>query len=398
MKAYVILRDVNLYSALERYEGFSVVASLTTGMESVLLENEDKVLIISDQALEAADLPAIREVNPGLKIIYLLSNQDDSFEIRRVQGVCAAHNIQYITPYHTLEQLAQEIIHMCFNTTRKLSHIITGISPLPQMGLTSAMLSVANVISKMYNIRIGFFGMNGWNPGDTFFKYDGKYFDEIWGALNGRTLYISDLKPKMHEIRHNFHYLAGNRDMKKLYYYQTEGVAHMLKEARSEEGFDLIFCDAGAYFDHALAAQSMYAADLILINMNQQKDSMNAWARSLEQLLKPILKFNKDKSALMFNKMYPQKTHEVFSPSKLSEQMGKIPFFGSLPYLPNFFLTQANKGLFAVDDPEYNEQLVVIAKAIGGMYGFPLSKEYSDALEAEKQVKKSFWRRGTSNG
>jgi hypothetical protein len=408
LNAYVVSIDRRLIEALRGSGDYLSVSSVSKAMISVLLMEEEAgsqggpsikavnaqalipataapaalllprdVWIVSDTLLDMHEVFTLRSRYPGNKIIYLLSNGTDPHALRTTQSLCAAQGIDYVSPYHTPEQVAEETGRICLIKAKSSSKVIASIGALPQLGVTSSLMAIGVTLAALSGVRVGIFGLNGWNPGDSGLQYSGKYLDELWGSLQGRQLEAAELRGKMQQLAPNVHYLAGSRDLKKLYYYQTDGVSWLIEKAR--ESFGLVLLDAGSYPDHALAAQSIHASDLLLVHMNQSQQAKAQWRRMCEHILQPVFQWEQRQSMLLFNKMY--RSPDIENEKQLSRQLG-MPYVGSLPYVASFYRNEAEGGWLNPQSQDYNKELQKVAKAILHYYDLPIT--HASAAEATR--------------
>ncbi|MEK3725545.1 hypothetical protein [Paenibacillus sp. FSL H8-0034] len=410
MNAYVVSGDRRLLEALRISGDYESVSSVSKDMAAVLLMGErteskrDSLLktartlvsnpsvpapetslspgdvwIVSDVLLDMHELFTLRSLYPANRIIYLLSNGTDPLTLKTTQSLCAAQGINYVLPYHTPEQVADEAGKICLIKARTVSKVITAIGALPQLGVTSSLLSIGVTLAALSGVKVGIFGLNGWNPGDSGLIYSAKYMDELWGSLQGKQLQAAELQSKMQLLAPNVYYLAGSRDLKKLYYYQTDGVSWLIEKAR--ECFDLVLLDAGSYPDHALAAQSIHASDLLLVYMSQSQQAKAQWRRMCEHILHPVFQWEQRQSMLLFNKMI--RSPDIENEKQLSRQL-EMPYVGSLPYDPSFYRKEAEVGWCHPHNHDYNKELGKIAKAMLHYYDLPLV--HTSAVETTKHT------------
>jgi len=346
-----------------------------SAIEAVL--SPDDVWIVSDELLDIQEAVALRTCYPHNKFIYLLSNHSDAHAMKTAQSLCAAHGIRYISPYHTPEQVAVRVGSVCFARERQTSKVIAAIAALPQIGLTSSLLKTAVAIARLSGIRVGVFGLNGWNPGDNGMNYAAKYLDELWGGLQGKQLQAGELRGKMQQIAPDVYYLAGNRDLKKLYYYHTDGISWLIEKAR--ECFDLVLLDAGSYPDHALAAQSIHSADLLLVQSTQSQQAKEQWRRLYEHILQPVFHVQDKPAMLVFNRM--ARSPDMENEKQLSRQL-TMPYIGSFPQVDGFYRCETERSLLERQWPEYDKELHKVSKAILHYYDVPLLSAYGHDFAA----------------
>jgi hypothetical protein len=387
LNIYVVSSDRRLHEALRFSGDYETVAAVSKDMTSILaIEGKPEgssfsgafepvvsilpgdAWIVSDMLLDMYEVFALRNRYPGNKIIYVLTNEIDPQTMRTTQSLCASQGIDFVAPYHTPEQIAEQASRICSAKVKPASKVIASIGAIPQLGVTSSLLAIGVALAALSGIRVGVFGLNGWNPGDSGFVYSGKYVDELWGSLQGKQLQAGELQGKMQKLAPNVYYMAGNRDLKKLYYYQTDGVSWLIEKAR--ECFDLILLDAGSYPDHALAAQSIHASDLLLVHMSQSQQAKAQWRRICDHILQPIFQWEQRPSMLLFNKMY--RSPDVENEKQLSRQLG-MPYVGSLPYVPTFYQGEAGGSWSNSQSQEYNKEIQKVSRAILHYYCLPIA-------------------------
>ncbi|WP_144029144.1 hypothetical protein [Paenibacillus rigui] len=434
MNAYVVSADRRLLEAMRGSGHFDTVVSVSKEMAGVLISeaeersripsasdngqltfdpgmhtklntleadglpvfdrNAARVWLVSDTQLDIYEAMALGSGEPHSRIVYMLSNGLDPQALKTRQSLCAAHGLSYTLPYHTAEQVADIAAGVGASRDKPLSKVITGIAALPQLGLTSSLLRTGITLSRMSGIRVGILGLNGWNPGDSGIRYTGKYLDELWGSLQGRQLQAHELKGKMHQLAPGAHYLAGSRDLKKLYYYNIEGTSWLIDKAK--ECFDLLLIDAGSYPDHALAAQSILASDLLLVQMHQHPQAKLQWGRLCDHILQPVFRWEERQSLLLFNQMH--RSPEMETEKQLSRQLG-LPYVGSLPFVQGFSRAEAEESLLERQWPDYDKELAKACRALLHFYDIPLlpsasaSSMEGKAHELEVSSKSSSWLR-----
>ncbi|TBL80610.1 hypothetical protein [Paenibacillus thalictri] len=383
MKVWLIANDPRIGEMLEHSGLFAAVLHAVPGQP--LSPDQGDCVVVSDKLLNSHEVVDLKACAPAAEIVYLLSNRDDHQELKRLQSLCAAHGVKFVPPKLTAEQVAGEIAMLCAGSDQRASRVIAGIGALPQIGLTSSLLLLGVKLGGMTGARIGILGLNGWNPGDAGLSYEGKYVDDIWGALQGRQLRPEELLRGMHHLTSSVYYLAGNRDLKKLYYYQPEGVSWLIQTAK--QLFDVVLIDAGAYLDHALAAQSVYESDLLLVQLNQSQQAGDQWRRQRDQILRPVFANAEDKCVLLFNKMH--EGPDVETAKQLSRQQG-MPYIASLPYIPGFSRGEAERKLLERVHPGFGGELEKACRAVMQFYELPQAEP---ELRADKKKEAASWLR-----
>ncbi|PZE20692.1 hypothetical protein [Paenibacillus xerothermodurans] len=382
---------VHVPEAASHFVGRAAAANMSTGVAhefkapSVL---PGDVWLVSDMMMDINEATALHARFPDHKLIYMLSNSRDPASLKAKQTLCAAHGIDFVLPYFTPEQTALEVSRLCLSKERINSKVMTAIGALPQMGLTSSLIGVGLTLAKLSGRRVGILGLNGWNPGDTGLRYSAKYMDELWGALQGKQLQAEELRGKMQTLAPNVHYLAGNRDLKKLYYYNTDGVSWLIEKAR--EAFDFVLLDAGSYPDHAMAAQSIHAADFLVVQMNQSLQAKTQWQRMREHILQPVFRWSERQSMLLFNTMH--RSADMENEKQLSRQLA-MPYLGSLPYVSAFYRSETEGSLASRVWPEYDNELQKVGRAIMRYYNLQPSPVAPHTQNSSARISRGSWLR-----
>jgi MinD-like ATPase involved in chromosome partitioning or flagellar assembly len=332
------------------------------------------LLVISDRDVGLHEAIEHRARQRTARCMYLLSSGGDTAASQRVQSACAAHSIECLPPYRTTVQVAEDIVSRCLGKQIRQSKVIAIAGAQPQTGVTTSVLHMAGRLAKQTGLRIGVLGMNGWNPGDSGLMYKGKYLDEVWGSLHGKQLSSSELPSKMQQVAPSVYYLAGNRDMKKLYYYQPEGAGWLIDCARA--CFDLVLLDVGSYLDHGLAAQSIHSCDLLLVQLTQSIQAREQWQRTREQVLEPILAFDMLKALLWLNR-FREDSPELETAGQLAKQLD-LPSIGSLPEVRELLRAEADRNLLQCSMPtRYEAELDKVCRSIMDYYGIPAARGHA---------------------
>lgn len=375
MNVWLIAEDERLERELEQCGEIASLTPLHSAAEAEQRANASggaageqgpELLLASDRVCDLREAVQLRERFAAARMYYMASNRDDAVALQRVRSVCAAHGIVCIPPYRTVSQICAELLRPEGAAGFGPSKVIACVSALPQSGLTVTVLLVALRLAELTGIRIGVLGLNGWNPGNTALPYAGRYADELWGSLQGNRLTPEELEARMHRAGPNVHYLAGNRDWKKLYYYGTEGARQLLQLARQR--FELVLADAGCYLDHALAAQAVIDSDLLLLQTDQSLQAREQWDRTRSQIVEPVLGYDPERILLWFNRM--QESAELETAKQLARQYG-LPYIGSLPYVPQLRTAETERRSITVRTPELMRELDKICRALIRYYSLP---------------------------
>mgnify|MGYP001323089889 CR=1 FL=1 len=378
------------------------IDSTLTYLEETLLDvpGLDEVVIFSDVEEIAAkaedfiitsiDFIDIREVTllrsrfPNSKIFYIVSVFEDSSEANAVQSVCKAHQIKIIPPGRTVHQIANEVQSTFVLKTRVDNRVAAMISAKYDVGATSALLILGKQIAELTGKEVGVIGLNGSNPGISQIEYKGKFLDEIWGSIDGKQLKPDDLPNKMHELAPNLYYLAGNRDLLKIYNYTPEGIEHLINLAKTR--FEIVFLDLGYFADTPLAAQGLVKSDIIMLCTNQRQSAKEDWARMKSQIIQRWIGLEMEKTQnvwLVCNQMHDNP--ELETATQLSRQYNLVTM-ASLPYLDKFSKFETQQNLLQLNDKRYLQELRRLSDGFIQYYKMPL-------VESELAKRKTFWRK-----
>ncbi|WP_284644240.1 hypothetical protein [Paenibacillus silviterrae] len=338
------------------------------------------IIAVSDRHWDLSFVLSLRSKYAGSHCFYLLSNQGEAAHFQQMQRVCSEHGIHCILPYRTASQIIDDIVRYSSDPPPPpaRSQVVAILGALPQSGVTTSVLHLAARLAELADIRIGILGMNGWNPGDAGIPYTAKYLDELWGAVHSKQLTAAELPSKMQQVAPKVHYLAGSRDLKRLYYYQPEGAAWLIECAC--KSFDLLLLDAGSYPDHALAAQSIHACDRLLVQLGQSVQAKAQWLRTREQLMNPVFAFPESKLLLWFNRMH-RTAEDLENERQLSEQL-RLPYIGALPYDPSFLRMEADRRLLRMSlSTDYQVELDKVCRWLIDLYKLPARPLLPSAIQ-----------------
>lgn len=369
MRLHTYLDDGSLIEKLQGIEGVASVVPLTQIEE--LKETDSDLLVISDLKIEPSDLPEIRQKYQKGKILYLISNSEDGTKYKRL--VCQTNQIDFIMPFHAENSIIQKVEQMYFGRVPKETEIIGFFSSLPQQGLTSSIISIAQQMGIQTTAKIGVIGLNCFSSGSyEILDYKGKTFDELWGLMQSKHLTPEDLYDKAHMLGENVYYIAGNRVIKKTYFYEQEGVCHLLLQAK--KAFDIVLLDIGANIDNAVAAQGLYSSNAHILLMTQMWNHINAFQEQYDQILHPHFDIEKKNILLLVNKS--QDLPGLVEPKEIIEEL-KMRRWGEIPYERDFYLRIQQKASEGHVSKLYTDTISRLARALIDMYGLPIKEEAS---------------------
>lgn len=330
------------------------------------------LLIISDKLANFSCLEEIRDkVKNDAFVCYMMSNYPDSAKQAQIKMVCLSKNIQLIPPKQTIEQISNKIMKIVFpGTDNRSSNVISLFGAFPRVGVTSLILSIAQRLSEISNIKVGVFGLNCWNPGDIFVKgYNAMYLDDIKNYLSNKMLSDDELIKNMFSVN-RFLYMAGNRDIKKRLYFSIEEIHYLIDRAKNV--FDLILLDSGSHYDNALTIQALICSDLKILVTTQEMSGINHWKCAFEQCVQS-LGYTSDDLLLLVNKY--QDSINLNNTKQLQEHY-QIPFYDVVPSIGEEAGAMVEKDQVLLSEcnfKEYNNAVDRIVGNIVQLYGIEVT-------------------------
>ncbi|WP_054029070.1 hypothetical protein [Bacillus sp. FJAT-28004] len=368
MKAYILSDLPGIMDAFSDLNEVESTERFILGEHQIFKDNS--IIVVSEQYADVKMIIQLREENPNAKIFYHVTMYADASEAKAIQSTLIAYDTRVIPPYSTGKQIADFVAAELFSKTKGISRVVTALGSLYGVGVTSSLILLGKQIVDMSNIRVAIIGLNGFNPGTNCIEYNGKYLDEIWGLLDGKQMQPADLEEKMVELHDGLFYLAGNRDVLKVYTYTPEGIAHLIDLAKQR--FDLVILDAGHHMDTPLAVQAILSSDLKLVYTNQRTAAREAWSRYKDQVLERELGLDVEHAKniwLVCNMMYP--TSDLETTKHLSE-VYKLPSMANIPYYNTFYRFEFRKDLLSFNEKKYVAEINRIVNGLVDFYQLPL--------------------------
>lgn len=342
-----------------------------------------QVVLISDRIVDFELLPYMREKFKNQTLFYLL-NRSSLRISQQIEPVAHAQDINIIYPTQTNTQIIRHMESILKPEENADKYrVVAFYGTHPQVGVTSTVMSIASRLGILTGTKIGVLGLNPWNPGDYFFRYNGNYLDELSTQLANKILTPSQLLSSM-GICNSFHYLAGNRSIKKQFKYYVEEVLFLIELAK--EVFDLVLIDAGAHFDNAMSLQALSNSDVNFLITNQQGWGHRFWTYSFEQIIEP-LGFRKSDFLLIINKY--QQSAQLLTAKQIAQEYG-LPLVRYIADLGHLGISAEREKLLLLDynDPEYDKDIYSLAQTLIKLYSLPLAP----TLTAETPKKSIFYR------
>lgn len=365
MKVYLCTHDPRLQVELKKHGELEVV-HFSMVPETFPLTKED-ILVIYDDVADLTQLFQVRKQYPDVQMFYVITLHEDDQSARSIHAACKTQQIRVIPPFRTPEQIAMEILQ---KQDQKVSRVVAGMAAIYGVGLTTSMLTLGKMLAELCEIKVGVLGLNPFNPGTSHIRYKGKYLDEIWGTLDSQYLQPHELQEKMDQLQTNLYYLAGNRDLIKIYIYNPEGVSYLINLAKQQ--FDVVLVDVGSYVDNALAYQGILSSDLLLVETNQDRFARENWLRQREQILEKQvgIDFAAARNVWMVcNRML--KYADMETDTQL-ETLYSLPCIASVPYLDNFYRIQQRSNLLEYNEFSYLSAVRRVAESLIDFYQFPI--------------------------
>lgn len=385
MKLLLIVNDAELVNSVHSSQLFSEVEVRHDiySVEDAVSVNY-KVVLISDRIVDLELLPYMREKFREQTLFYVLSDKSSLRVSQQIEPVAHAQDINIIYPTQTHSQIIRhmETILKPGDNADK-SRVVAFYGTHPQVGVTSTVMSMASRVGSLTGTKIGVLGLNPWNPGDYFFRYNGNYLDELSTQLANKVLTPSQLFNSMGSCN-SFYYLAGNRSIKKQFKYYAEEVRFLIDLAK--EVFELVLIDAGAHFDNALSLQALATSDVNFLITNQQGWGHRFWTYSFEQIIEP-LGFKKSDFLLILNKY--QESAQLLTAKQIAQEYG-LPLVRYITDLghPGILAEREKFLLLDYKDPEYAKDINSLAQTLIKLYSLPLIPK----LTAETPKKSIFYR------
>ena len=329
-----------------------------------LSDNFD-VLLLSDRLVSYEDLSEIRLACANANLFYLMSGGLDYRHFQKVETMCHAHDVNIVYPRQTNEQIVSFISGVLRPIEEiKKNHVTTFVGVQSKVGVTSTVMAVATRLGMTTEAKIGVLGLNSSNPGVTFINnYDGSYLDELKTSLSNNMLGSAQLLKEMYRYNH-FHYLAGNRDIKKRLHYSIKEIHYLIEQAKKT--YDLVLIDAGCNFDDALCIQGLLNADAKFLITNQCLSGLDTWHQVFEQVLEPLGFLKSD--FLMLVNAYNNKP-QLPDIKQISHDYG-VPCLRPIAGVGDLgMVVEANRNLLIdYDEPEYIKDIDFIVRALAKTY------------------------------
>lgn len=369
MKLLLFVNDDELVNSISAAGLFSeiMLQQDTNNLEEDSFDNYD-VVLISDKLVNIELLSYLREKFEHQIIFYMLNGHTPNGALQQIEPVAHAQDINLIYPAKTYSQIIKHMESIIKPGDKvDKNRVVAFFGTHPQVGVTSTIMSLAARMGTLTGTKIGVLGLNPWNPGDYFFRYNGNYLDELSTQLANRVLTPSQLFNSM-GCCNSFYYLAGNRSIKKQFKYYVEEVSYLIGLAK--EVFDLVLIDAGAHFDNAMSLQALANSDVKFLVTNQQGWGQRFWTYSFEQIIEP-LNYKKSDFLLILNKY--QENAQLLTAKQIAHEYG-LPLIRYITDLGQLGISAEHDKFLLQEysDPEYEKDITSLANTLIKLYSLPL--------------------------
>ncbi|MCL4366121.1 hypothetical protein M1437_02745 [Patescibacteria group bacterium] len=341
MKVLVVGEGV-LETDLSQIESISEV-KFVDQIEIALLDCD--LLIINQEELRVTDFAEFRRKNPKLKVILLSTKKD-----LQLKHLCNAFEF-YLLDIRSEDKAQLINKYLLGDNFQAIKNVISFNGCYTQVGTTTVTHSVAAQLAKLTNNKICVLGLDVFNPSNSFCEYEGTYLDELKTLLSNQDLDPETLIKHCDYIN-GYHFLAGNSDIKKEYYYLPEDIDYLISLA--SEVFDIVLIDGGWHFDNALSVTAIKKSDVRFMIVNQQRKVLDSFKRNYTQILGPLGIQSSD-LMLIVNQYRPNP--QLLNEKQISLDL-EIPFLAKIDYeIDGIVAEMLNNPL---DSPSYPNIKVII--------------------------------------
>lgn len=342
------------------------------------------LILLSEEKVEPDQLYTIRERLKPSRIFYLI--KDGSFtHVKRMKMIADGVGIDLLLPFFSPNEIVDYVVKSLFQAQQEgICPVISFLGASPGVGVTSTILSFANAIADVSEVKVGVLGMNVFNPGLTFFDvYLGEHIDEMKARLTNHLFQTEDLIKSMHQTKVGFYYLAGNRNIKMQYYYQPHEADYLIDVAR--RNFDIVLIDAGSYVNSAFTVQALAQADITYLIVDQKPSTIEQFRRTRKEVrIEPDF--------IIINRY--KKIDELFSAKEVEAEIG-MPLLMTLPDVERYGYSaeMQKKFIYSFQLNEYNSPIQMAARGLLSRYNMPLKAN----IQNQKTKKKKFtWMPGVT--
>lgn len=260
----------------------------------------------------------------GQHIFYYIDYEESNLE--QIITICHSRDIHPITTLITSEQLTEKIIQKLKGVQKQIQHKVVGVfATLPNIGTTTIVKKLASQLVETTKLKIAIIGLNVYSPGITSIEYEGKTIDQIKNSLEYKNLERLPLESYFQK-EHGYYYLAGNQNLRLERQYSIEEIKYLIEYVSQQ--FDVVFLDAGSYFDHASSVQALEASSMKLLVTVQDEKALEKYRQLNDQLFR-LLDIDARDFHLIINQYqnneYLSSISEIYKQYQVSV-IGKLPF------------------------------------------------------------------------
>ncbi len=361
MNLLLISNDNDLYRFFKNSEYFNVKR------ETNLIKVEEyEVIIISDNEINHNELFCIFEVNEiekysGKHIFYILSDKYDSQSVRNIYSICKMRNIIIIPSKLSIKQINNKVLeHVTPSEYKENRNVITFFGADSKVGTTMIAQSVAELLAKKTDIKIGLFFLNN-NPSTNYTKNnDISSLDNIKIKLFNNILKSEELMDICIKEENDLYILPGIDYYPDFRQYHPEHIERLIELAA--EKFNILIIDAGSNIDSGLAIASLKLAKIKYLVVTQQEAVRKNFERIEAQTFNQ-LNIDAKQFMLVINKYI--KSNYIYNTRQMAG-IYKMMLAASIPHL-EFLGWQAEierRTLIHYESESFNRQIDSLSRLI----------------------------------
>jgi len=367
MKVALVTNSIDLQKEFEQSSFFNEV---TIPSDDNVCDTD--ILIICDDKVPYTSLISYfdkMQRRPN-HVFYVISQINDNTLFDNINVICKSQSITIIPPGLTSKQVLLKVLYTIFpNLDKERNKVITFFGADSKVGTTMIAQSVAEMLSKRTNLKVGLLFLGG-HPSKTFFKSAAAGLDNIKVKLLNKILSSHELLGACVN-QDNLYILPGNDYILDTRHYHPDHIEYLLELASGL--FDVILIDAGYNIDSGMAIASLNSSSFKYLVTTQQTSARENFERIASQIF-TILDIRVNEFLLLVNKYV--KSNSIYTASQISE-LYKIPLAAYIPHLEllGWQAEYDKKTLLAYNHHEYNSQIELICKQLAAKFNIKLIEE-----------------------
>ncbi|MEC3018344.1 ParA family protein [Bacillus cereus] len=319
-----------------------------------------EVVFLDGKIVDFNDIANIRELYPNVRVYYQPNDIKNSTITKTIEMICKAYDVTILHEGLTNKQVAKEIMRGINRNGVQNKQIISFFGTHSSVGVSTTVFDVAHALSKKVHEKVLVLSLNAWDTSDYFYRYKGKYLNDLKVDLQTKSLTKSGLENAVSKCK-NFYHLAGNRDVRLQRFYNVAEIAYLLEIA--SETFDVVLIDGGVHFDNACSIQSLFTSSIrFLITTQEDKGYKYYFPQMYSQLLEPA-GIKKDDFMLIINKH--RNDMSIVSNKDIQDEVG-MSVITTIPDMDILgqVATKQNELLYESADNSYQKPINIIANLI----------------------------------